>query len=166
MLSKMPPQIVRLLALTIGIVVTYLVARMVLTPDSFGQHGWYRGQALEEATLRDPLYVGKQGCGECHKEVLELLSLHEHRTLSCESCHGIGREHALDPDHQGVVKLSDTGCMRCHQVNPSRPAWLKQITLQDHFEGSCMECHLPHSPNEEAPLEEEETADDETEDKQ
>ena len=45
---KLPPQIVRLVLLTVGIVGSYLVARYFLTPSSFGQYGFYRGQALEE----------------------------------------------------------------------------------------------------------------------
>ena len=36
---RMPPQIVRLVLLTIAIVGSYLVARYFLTPPSFGQYG-------------------------------------------------------------------------------------------------------------------------------
>ena len=40
---NMPPQIVRLVLLTIGIVAAYLVARYILTPSSFGQYGFIAG---------------------------------------------------------------------------------------------------------------------------
>jgi nitrate/TMAO reductase-like tetraheme cytochrome c subunit len=38
-------------------------------------------------------------------------------------------------------------CLRCHEANPSRPKWHKQIVSKDHYTGSkCTECHVPHSP--------------------
>jgi hypothetical protein len=145
---EMPPQIVRLVLLTIGIVATYLGARYLLTPSSFGQYGWYRGSALEEIASRQPVYAGKKACDECHSEDLQKLAKFEHKTISCESCHGVGQAHADNPDVK-LVKLTDNLCLRCHELNPSRPGWLKQIQLKKHYTGQrCTECHLPHQPNE------------------
>jgi hypothetical protein len=45
-------------------------------------------------------------------------------------------------------KLSGSHCIRCHESNPSRPTWFKQIVTKDHYAGKCTECHLPHQPNE------------------
>jgi nitrate/TMAO reductase-like tetraheme cytochrome c subunit len=40
-------------------------------------------------------------------------------------------------------------CVRCHQASPSRPKWLHQINIHNHYTGSvCTECHVPHQPNE------------------
>jgi len=144
----MPPQILRLVLLTLGIVVSYLTARYFLTPSSFGQYGWFRGEALEEIASRTPVYAGKKACDECHSDVLEKLAKAEHKTLSCEGCHGVSQDHAANPDIT-PIKLTGNHCIRCHEANPSRPAWFKQITVKNHYTGQkCTECHVPHQPNE------------------
>jgi hypothetical protein len=143
---KMPPQIVRLVLLTLAIVGSYLIARAVLTPASFGEFGWYRGEALVELRSRPPVYAGKQACDECHSDELQKLAKFEHKTLSCEACHGVSREHAENPDIL-PVKLTGSHCIRCHEANPSRPKWFKQIVVKDHYPGKCTECHVPHQPS-------------------
>ena len=145
---KMPPQIFRLVLLTLGIIVSYWTARYFLTPPSFGQYGWYRGEALEEIRAHTPVYAGKKACDECHSDVLQKLTKGEHKTLSCEGCHGVSQDHAANPDIT-PIKLTGNHCIRCHEANPSRPAWFKQITVKNHYTGQkCSECHVPHQPNE------------------
>jgi len=41
--------------------------------------------------------------------------------------------------------------MRCHSPDAARPATQKQIDVKDHFEGKCLDCHLPHNPKESPP---------------
>jgi hypothetical protein len=142
----LPPQILRLILLTLAIVGSYLVARTFLTPASFGVFGWYRGEALVELRSRPPVYAGKQACDECHSDQLQKLAKYEHRTLSCEACHGVSREHAENPDIL-PVKLTGSHCLRCHEANPSRPKWFKQIVVKDHYGSKCVECHVPHQPS-------------------
>jgi hypothetical protein len=80
--------------------------------------------------------------------VLEKLAKAEHKTLSCEGCHGVSQDHAANPDIT-PIKLTGNHCIRCHEANPSRPAWFKQITVKNHYTGQkCTECHVPHQPNE------------------
>jgi hypothetical protein len=141
----MPPQILRLVLLTLAIVGSYMVARAFLTPPTFRQYGWYRGAALEELAARTPVYAGKQACDECHSDILHALAGDAHKTLSCEACHGVSRTHADDPDVL-PVKVTGSHCIRCHEANPSRPAWFKQIVVKDHYSGKCTECHTPHQP--------------------
>ena len=147
---KMPPQILRLVLLTVGVIGSYAVARMVLVPKSFGEYGWFRGAALEELAAAKPVFSGMKACDECHSEVLELAAKGAHKTISCESCHGPSREHAGNPDLKTPRgKFTDGDCMHCHQSGPSRPSWLKQIEANEHFRGdTCVGCHLPHQPNE------------------
>jgi hypothetical protein len=143
---KMPPQITRLVLLTLAIVGSYLIARAFLTPPSFGEHGWYRGDALGEvANAREPLFAGKQACGERYPDILHALAADAHKTLSCEDCHGVSREHT---DHPDILPAKDPEslCIRCHEANPARPAWLKQIVVKDHYGAKCTECHVPHQP--------------------
>jgi hypothetical protein len=145
----MPPQVLRIVLLAVGIVAAYLVARYFLTPPSFGEYGWYRGAALTELAARDQVYAGKKACEECHGDEYQKLMKHEHKSLSCEGCHGSGQAHAMDPRTDNIQKSSFATCLRCHEANPSRPKWHKQIVSKNHYTGSkCTECHVPHSPSE------------------
>jgi hypothetical protein len=145
---RLPPQILRLVLLTIGIIGSYMVARAFLTPHSFGEYGHYRGDALEEIAARARTFAGRQSCDECHSEQFQQVLKFEHKTLSCESCHGPAQMHVDNPDLK-LNKPTDNDCLRCHESNVSRPVWLKQVVPQDHFRGDrCISCHLPHQPNE------------------
>ena len=146
---KMPPQVIRIILLAVGIVVFYSVARYVLTPPSFRKYGWYRGAALMELATRDQVYAGKKACEECHSDEYQKLLKHEHKGLACESCHGPGEAHAEDPRKENIDRSSFAACVRCHEANPSRPKWHKQIVIKTHYTGTkCTECHVPHSPSE------------------
>ena len=81
-------------------------------------------------------------------ELTEESIIAEHRTLSCETCHGAAQGHVENPDLK-LEKLTFSHCVRCHEASPSRPKWLKQIQVKDHYTGQrCTECHSPHQPNE------------------
>ncbi|MCS7040340.1 MAG: cytochrome c3 family protein [Caldilineales bacterium] len=145
---KMPPQIFRLVLLTLAIIVSYIIARHLLTPASFGQYGFYRAEALAEAATPEPVFAGRKACLECHEDIQEKLLKGEHKTIGCESCHGVGREHAQNPDVK-LGRIGDSGCLRCHEDNGARPAWIKVIVVKDHYRGDkCAGCHVPHQPNE------------------
>ena len=146
-LLHMPPQIFRILLLVVGVVTAYLIARYFLTPASVGEYGWYRGEAMAELAARAPVYAGKKQCEECHSDIYQKLIKHEHKTLSCEGCHGPGQAHTDNPRKDNIDKSGFSACLRCHEASPSRPKFQKQITLQSHYTGSkCTECHVPHSP--------------------
>jgi hypothetical protein len=150
----MPPQIVRLVVLTIAIVGSYLTARMFLTPESFGQYGWYRGEALNELSAREPVFAGRKSCEECHSDVVRKLAKAEHKGLSCEGCHGVSLAHTQNPDNAllNPPKMAMSACTRCHEASPSRPKWLRQVASAHHYAGQkCTECHLPHQPQEVPP---------------
>ncbi|MCX6875490.1 MAG: hypothetical protein NTW21_17035 [Verrucomicrobia bacterium] len=145
---KMPPQILRLVLLIFAIVVSYLVARTLLTPSSFREFGFYRGAALVELAARTPVYAGKQACGVRHPDVLKTLAKGGHKTLSCEGCHGVVSKDQLENPDRKMEKPTAKICLRCHEASPSRPVWFRQITVKDHYAETCIECHIPHEPNE------------------
>jgi hypothetical protein len=94
------------------------------------------------------VFAGRKAWEECHSEHVALLVKAEHKSLSCETCHGVGQAHVDNPD-VGLAKLTFSHCVRCHEASPSRPKWLKQIESRDHYTGQrCTECHSPHQPNE------------------
>ncbi|MEI7728559.1 MAG: hypothetical protein WCO56_03270 [Verrucomicrobiota bacterium] len=144
----MPPQIVRLVFVTIAIAVGYFAARKVLTPDSFGQYGHFRGNALALVASRAPVYAGQKACDECHSEILAKVAKAPHAPVSCEACHAACQAHAANPEVK-TDKLTDGLCARCHERTTGRPAWHKQINLKNHYngQGACKTCHIPHQPN-------------------
>lgn len=148
---KMPPQIFRLVLLTLGVAGSYATARMLLVPSSFGEYGWFRADALTENAAQKPVYAGMKACDECHSDLLQELAQHDHKTVSCESCHGPSRAHAGDPDITTPKgKFAESDCLRCHLSSPSRPSWFKQVEPNDHYRGAkrCADCHRPHQPKE------------------
>ena len=148
---KMPPQILRLVLLTAGVVGSYAVARLALVPATYGEHGAFRGAALGEVAAAKPVLSGKKACDECHSEVFEVLGKFQHQSISCESCHGPSRNHASNPDvGTPKGKFVDQDCLRCHEANASRPLWFKQVDSNEHYRGDkrCFTCHVPHKPNE------------------
>ena len=144
---RLPPQLLRLVLIALLIAGTYGVARVFLTPKTFGQYGHYRGAALEEASARSPVFAGTKACSECHDDTFEKLAQDRHKAVGCESCHGPSRSHAHNPDI-APAKLTGALCLRCHLADPARPARQRQITLLEHYPGdSCIDCHVAHQPN-------------------
>ncbi len=144
---RIPPQILRLVLLTVVILALYFTTRYFLTPPSFGQYGWYRGDALEEIAARPPVFAGKQSCDKnCHAKALETVAKGDHKTVSCEACHGNCRAHVEDRQVKVVAAVT---CTRCHEADPARSTWIHQIESKKHYAGQrCVECHVPHEPNE------------------
>lgn len=145
----MPPQVTRLVYLTIAIVVSYFVARWFLVPSSFGQYGWYRGDALREISALPTSYAGRGTCAGCHDELADKLGKGPHKGISCESCHGPAGAHVEDPSLAPAKIMDPRFCLRCHSFNPARPVKFPQVEIEDHFpDQKCAECHVPHSPRE------------------
>ena len=145
--TRLPPQLIRLVVLTLLVIATYSVARVILTPATFGHYGHYRGAALVDAASRPVVYAGGKACDECHSDTGELVAKDRHKGISCESCHGPARTHSRNPDIV-PVKLTDQLCLRCHVSDPARPAKQRQIKINDHFPSDkCVECHVAHQPN-------------------
>jgi hypothetical protein len=147
MIKKIPPQLTPIILLTLTIVVVYGTARVLLTPASFGEYGFFRGEAIREISARQPVFSGQESCAECHKAPMADLLKFEHKTLNCETCHWASSDHVNNPKIQ-TRELSDNLCTRCHTKDPARPVKFKQIEVKNHYDGSCKECHLPHHPAE------------------
>jgi hypothetical protein len=146
----MPAQIKRLALLFGGFIVLFLVARHFLVPESFGEYGHYRGLALVEEQEHVPKYAGQQACAECHQDMMDVKMGNEHKTLSCETCHGPGLEHVNSTDSIMPVRLPKGRdfCLLCHRKDAARTVDnIVQVDPDKHNKGKdCIECHNPHSP--------------------
>ena len=145
----MPPQLKRILPLFAAFVILFLIARHFLIPDSFGEHGHYRFDAIEDVKQTELNYAGKDACAECHYDQVEGLASDLHAEISCETCHGPGLAHIEQETATSIIKPGDREfCGRCHSYNPSRKSKvIIQVDLSDHnIEKKCIECHNPHMP--------------------
>ncbi len=144
----MLPQLKVLVPLFVVFILLFIGLRSIIVPDSFGEYGHYRGDAIADIEAKDLKYAGKQTCIECHFEIDEMISTDVHQNLSCEICHGPGMKHADSMEPSDITKLdSRKDCGRCHAYNPARAEGvIAQIDLDEHYVemGKCIECHNPH----------------------
>jgi hypothetical protein len=145
----MPPQLKRLLPLFAAFIIIFLVIRHFLVPESFGEHGHYRFNSVEENKQLPMNYAGKEACAECHDDKTAELANDVHAGISCESCHGPGLAHYDNPDSiRMIVQQERSFCALCHAINATRKiAVIVQVDLKEHNpDHKCIECHNPHMP--------------------
>jgi hypothetical protein len=146
----------RLFAALGGLITLALVARGLAVPSSFGERGYYRGDARREAMVaRAPRLAGKQTCVECHKLQSRTNDKDVHRSVQCEDCHGPGDAHVKDAKSDNIASTKDkAACLVCHRLLSARPGPFPQVAWRDHFKAmgvtdektECVECHDPHEP--------------------
>jgi len=127
----------------------FFLLKYLLTPESFGQYGHYRGNALAENAAYDAKYLGSGSCVECHEDIVVEKEEGFHNNIECENCHGPGFKHILDPENEKLVKSdSREFCAKCHAINKARPesAITQQDIAEHNPEENCIECHYPHQP--------------------
>lgn len=144
----MPQQLKVLLTLFAVFIIIFLIIQRLLIPDSFGDLGHYRADALKDYEAKELIHAGKETCIECHDDIYELLISDMHAGLSCEVCHGPGMKHANSMEASDIM-INDRRehCGRCHEINPARPKdVITQIDLAEHNADreKCIECHNPH----------------------
>ncbi|NQU34499.1 MAG: hypothetical protein HQ521_14805 [Bacteroidetes bacterium] len=145
----MPPQLKRLLPLFAAFVIVFLIVRQLLIPESFGEHGHYRFNSVEDNKIKELHYAGKDMCNDCHEDQAINLASDVHATIACETCHGPGLAHIELETATSIIKPTDRNfCGLCHALSPTRKSnVIVQVDLSDHnIEQLCIECHNPHMP--------------------
>lgn len=147
---KIPDQVIRLAVIVILVLVAVGFVRSRFVPDSFGELGHFRADAIPEIAALDLHYAGAEVCADCHDEHDEMKRNSYHRGLSCETCHGPAQMHvdADAPDeHTPYLPVSREACLQCHSYLPSRPTGFPQVVSSLHnAQHQCIECHNPHDP--------------------
>lgn len=146
----MPKHIFRLVCLILGFLAIALIAKPVLTVDSFYKYGHYRANSVPEIAAQEPVFQTARYCLTCHTARVAQWSAGSHKTVTCEVCHGAAQGHPQNgklPIPKDAVKL----CMLCHESMPGRPASQPQIDVALHNAYAsggqqCTACHNPHSP--------------------
>ncbi len=140
--------LLRVAAVFVAGLATFLAVRSVLVPRSFGQYGHFRGGALAEIAARPVKFAGHKVCEDCHDDVVAVKKTGKHAGVNCEACHGPLANHASNPADV-IPQLPDTAvlCARCHEANLAKPPGFPQVETKDHSGGqACKMCHQPHSP--------------------
>ena len=142
----MPKHISRLLLLLAAFFSTALVAKWYFTDDSFYQYGHYRGKSVVEIAAQAPVYQSPGYCQACHGERHAQWSANNHKTVSCEICHGAAQGHPA----KGKLPIPADPrrlCTLCHEKMAERPRAQPQIDLAQHSSGQqCTVCHNAHAP--------------------
>jgi cytochrome c553 len=146
----MPKHIVRLIVLLVACGAIALIAKWFFTVDSFYEFGHYRGDAVPEIAAQEPVYKTARYCQSCHSERHAQWSANNHKSVTCEICHGAAEGHPQKgklPIPADAVKL----CTLCHEAMPGRPRTQPQIVVSQHNPHAasgqqCTACHNPHAP--------------------
>lgn len=147
-MSNIPKQLIPLFILFALGIAAFIAARQLFVPASFGELGFYRADALKEASEIKIKYAGAEVCTDCHPEIKDKKAASFHRKVPCEACHGPAASHVEAPDENLPFKPKGRDfCPVCHNYNPSRPTGFPQILKDQHNPGKpCMTCHDPHDP--------------------
>jgi hypothetical protein len=143
-----PRQLVGIAVIFAVIIVAFIVGRMLFVPASFGKYGHYRADAVDEIASRSIRYAGYGACTTCHSSIYQSLANSNHKSISCESCHGPAARHVTSPGEvKPMVPRDREHCLLCHDFNPTRPTGFPQVIAKNHNPGlQCIVCHKPHNP--------------------
>src|SRR3990172_1800848 len=142
----MPKHIVRLIILLIFFFAAGSIAKWYFTADSFYRYGHYRADSVPEIAAQEPAYQTPRYCQSCHSERHAQWSANNHKSVTCEVCHGAAQGHPQNgklPIPADARKL----CTLCHEKMAESPRTQPQIDLAQHGTGQqCTVCHNPHAP--------------------
>ncbi len=142
----MPKHISRLLMLLGAGLAVGLLAKWYFTADSFYEFGHYRADSVAQIAAHEPVFQTAAYCQDCHSERHAQWSAANHKSVTCEVCHGPAKGHPEKgklPIPQDTRKL----CTLCHERMAERPRTQPQIDVAQHGAGQqCAVCHNPHAP--------------------
>lgn len=140
-----------LLGLVIAAVIGVNVAvRVFNVPSALEDFGLHRTDPV--ANARDwaslPVqFAPVSNCQKCHAEPYKIWESAGHKTVSCETCHGPGKNHI---ETLAKIETADTSrnlCTRCHEKLVARPTSFPQVDSESHRKQfDCLACHKPHDP--------------------
>jgi hypothetical protein len=146
--GKIPNQVLQIGFVFLLVGTAMILVRQRFIPESFGEIGHYRADAVGVIASQEIQFAGWQACAECHEDQVATKNNSFHRTLSCETCHGAAAEHASgDADEDPPLPTGRALCLTCHRYLVSRPTGFPQIIEELHEPAKlCHTCHDPHDP--------------------
>lgn len=158
--SRYNAHLIRLLVAAVVVAVLGFAGKKIVTPESMGQFGHYRGSDIEDQKMVPVKFGTNESCFTCHRPVRTIHKAGVHRTVSCEICHGPFGDHIADGNKIGTLpvkrgdEITDL-CLRCHnEVIQARPRTsIKMVGMPRHLQEhnvklshNCSQCHMVHDP--------------------
>lgn len=151
----------------IGVVISVLIVAIIgfmvkaqLVPESFGIYGAYRAEAIDEEAHRTVRHGTSASCFGCHPYEATSHLEGDHKTISCEFCHGTYADHVAKGKKTGTLPVKKgteitTLCLRCHntEIKARSTIVIKTVGMPDHLSNQnvkvthiCNQCHYVHAP--------------------
>ncbi len=131
------------------LLVVFVGLRVIHVPAFLEEFGFHLKNVEENEAMWASLqiqYVSSSICVNCHEDKYRMWEKGDHRTVSCENCHGPARAHV----ETGVPEVLDTSrglCGLCHAQLVSRPSNFPQVNMTEMGgDEECITCHNPHEP--------------------
>jgi len=154
---------VRIILVVLSVVVMAgvgLVVKAQLIPKSFGLYGPYRADAIDEEGQRVLRHGTNGSCFRCHQYEATIHLKGEHKTISCEFCHGTYSDHVSNGRKMANLPVKKgteitTLCLRCHntEIKARSTMVIKTVGMPDHLKKqnvklthTCNQCHHVHAP--------------------
>lgn len=142
--------IIRAAGLLVAIlIVAFVVPKLVPKPlaEGLAPYGFYAQKDNAAEWKAFPVqYADPVRCNTCHQNNYTSWISAEHKSVSCENCHGAAETHI----EQGVpleIDRSRDLCLTCHAEAVGRPSTFPQKDPEKHNPGlDCSTCHNPHDP--------------------
>ncbi len=131
------------------LILVFVVPRVMPTPaflEEYGFHPQKNEENTEEWASLPIRYAQSSVCIDCHQDKYSMWRKADHRTVSCENCHGPAKAH-LETKAPLVVDTSRELCGTCHTQLVSRPSSFPQVDMEEMGGyAECVTCHDPHDP--------------------
>ena len=165
-MMKDKKHIISIFAIIIVLVIAAFLGDRILLPKSYGLHGHYRWDAVNDIQSQKIINQNIKICGECHENIYNLHQKDAHVNVPCVDCHGAGNLHVSyykhDKDSKNISKeqaflkkeFKFEGCLFCHRKLKARPTDFPQVDQKEHYKfmhvidstTKCIDCHSPHEP--------------------
>lgn len=158
--------IIIVFSIVILFIIIGFIVQKILQPTSFGEHGHYRFDAVNEIQNQEIINQNTNTCKECHETIYQLHEKDAHYNVPCIDCHGPGNLHvAYHRGGDSTINITVEqarmekeykleGCLFCHRKLKAKPSDFPQINKDQHFKflnvtdakTKCIDCHSPHEP--------------------
>jgi hypothetical protein len=144
--SKIPDALVRVIVVIALLCSIVLLIRLVL-PRNLTDTAVHVQSTMDREMQKPVMYAGQGACTGCHEESAKKASGY-HKNLSCETCHGMARQHVDSPlEIKPVIPSRREFCYGCHRYDRARATGFPQINPAVHNPlKECISCHDPHDP--------------------
>ncbi|MBF0112927.1 MAG: hypothetical protein HQK74_09380 [Desulfamplus sp.] len=160
MLSKHAMRIILVVISVVAVSGVGLLVKAQLIPKSFGLYGAYRADAIDEEAQRVVRHGTNASCFGCHPYEAKTHLKGDHKTISCEFCHGTYSDHVNNGKKIADLPVKKGGeittlCLRCHntEIKARSTIVIKTVAMPDHLEQqkvklthNCNQCHNVHAP--------------------